>query len=148
MNIYHFIIFDFFQDKISLCSLGCPWNSLSRPDWLQIYRDLPASVFLELRLKACVTITWHFQLLHMARSRIARCSNFLTSQVFYNVYTIKQFYQQCMRTEILHQPYHYLFPASSFSLFPVSACQGSTLSVSYYLEFWVQCAPTDSIPFF
>ena len=44
-----------FPDRISLCSFGA-WNSLCRPGWPRIYRDLPTSDSRMLGLKVCATV--------------------------------------------------------------------------------------------
>jgi hypothetical protein len=58
MNTFCFLFcFDFFQDKISLCSPGCPGTNSVDHAGLE-FRNLPASASQVLGLKACATTTW------------------------------------------------------------------------------------------
>lgn len=41
-------------NRVSVCSLGCPWSSIYRPSWPQTQNALPASASWALELKACV----------------------------------------------------------------------------------------------
>ena len=52
-----FFVCFIFQDRISQCSLGCPWTSSVDQAGLEL-RNLPASASQVLGLKACATTTW------------------------------------------------------------------------------------------
>jgi hypothetical protein len=52
----------FFQDRVSLCTAGCPGTHSVDHVGLKL-RDLPASASSVLGLKACTTTTWQFQFL-------------------------------------------------------------------------------------
>jgi hypothetical protein len=47
----------FFQDRVSLCSPGCPGTHFVDQAGLKL-RNLPASASQVLGLKACTTIAW------------------------------------------------------------------------------------------
>jgi hypothetical protein len=55
-----YILFFVFQDRVSLCSLGCPGTHTIDHGALKL-RNLPASASQGLGLKVCATITWLVQ---------------------------------------------------------------------------------------
>jgi hypothetical protein len=50
----------FFQDRVSLCSPGCPETHSVDQDGLEL-RNLPVSASQMLGLKACTTMAWFFK---------------------------------------------------------------------------------------
>jgi hypothetical protein len=50
--LFFVFVFVFFQDKVSLCSPGCPGTHFVDQAGLEL-RNLPASAFQVLELKAC-----------------------------------------------------------------------------------------------
>jgi hypothetical protein len=54
-----FFLFLFFQDRVSLCSPGCPGTHSVDQGGFEL-RNPPASTSQVLGLKACTTTAWHF----------------------------------------------------------------------------------------
>jgi hypothetical protein len=71
-------VFGFFQDRVSLCSPGCPGTHLVDQAGLEL-RNLPASASRVLGLKACATIAQHhIFFIHYSLEGHLGCFKFLT----------------------------------------------------------------------
>jgi hypothetical protein len=70
---YQHEIFFFFQDRVSLCSPGCPGTHFEDQAGLTL-RNLPASASQVLGLKACTTTALHeiffLKMIYLFESRV------------------------------------------------------------------------------